>query len=102
MLADLDRPIETVRFDPWDRDISLRAMSASQFVEIMRLLSEVGEDDTAARIAVFSKICSYGISDPAYSAEEWTDGAKLDTLVELGNRVLAKTNQIHNDEAKKN
>jgi hypothetical protein len=68
----------------------------------MGRLSAAGEDDTATKIAIFAMICAYGISDPAYNAEEWSSGVKLSTLTHLGNKVLEVTNKVQVEAAKKN
>lgn len=102
MLADLDRPIETYRYEPWERDVSLRALSAAQFVEIMHGMAQAGEDDTANKIAVMSSVCSYGVVDPVSTADEWAAGVCLETLMHLGNRVLEKANKQLLEGAKKN
>ena len=102
MLADLDRPIEQYHYEPWGKDVRLRCLSAGQFVEVMQRLTGAGEDDTAAKIAVMSGVCAYGILDPQASAQEWSDGVCLDTLMHLGNKVLAMSNRQLVAVAKKN
>lgn len=102
MLADLDRPIEQVHYEPWRRDVAVRSMSAAQFVEVMRKLSATGEDETAAKIDVWSVVCSYGVVDPVYTAEEWAAGARLKTLIHFGNMILSRSSQDMSGAAKKN
>lgn len=102
MLADLDRPAEEYFYEPWDREVVLRRLSAMQFVEIMKLVSAAGEDDVAAKVTTMAKVCSLGIVDPAGSAEQWANETCVDTLMHLGNRVLTTTVDQLADEAKKN
>jgi hypothetical protein len=102
MLADLDRPVETYRYEPWNRDVTLRALSASQFVEVMNHMSKASEDDTATKIIVMSAVCSYGVVDPCSPAEEWSSGVCVETLMHLGNKVLAMSSKQLVEGAKKN
>lgn len=101
MLQDLDRPIVEYEYQPWQRVVKFRVLSAGQFAQVMGAMTDANADDKAAQIATMSQICAMGIVDPQATADEWKE-VTIETLMHLGNKVLAITTKEAAEEAKKN
>jgi hypothetical protein len=102
MLSELDRPVTEYFFEPWQRAVKMRRLSAEQFVQVMGDMGTADEKDAASQVRVMSRICAMGIVDPAATAEEWAGGTTVDTLMHLGNQVLRNHSTEAIAAAKKN
>lgn len=98
-LADLDRPLVTWHYDPWQRDIVLRAISAREWITLQPLTD--GDKKTMADHLRFnSELLALCVVDPKCTADEWME-VRRETLQELIEEVL-RVNALDDDTAKKN
>lgn len=101
-LDELDRPAIERTFEPWNRTVRFRALSAADWLELLPQLAELGEtpDNSPQMIRFFAQLLSRLCIDPAADADAWLTRCRLSTLVALGNMALEVANLIPSEEKK--
>lgn len=100
-LAEFDRPGIPLFYEPWNRTITLRALSAAQLVALNTEFTDaLRTDDPSAAIQFHAAILAATVVDPAATREEWLE-TKKSTLIELGAQAM-QLSGLNADETKKN
>jgi len=101
-LSDLDRPVHTERYDPWDRDVSFRKISAQQLIELNNDWAAVHGSDAKAEqlIDFYSELLAYCCIDPIATSGDWQQSATMQTIIDLGT-IAARVSGLLVEEEKK-
>lgn len=86
-VGELDRAWKRMRYDPWDRDITVVPPSAEAMLELQASAADI-DDNHKARAAWFARMLATCVNEPEATAEEWLHEATLNTLVDLGLKVM--------------
>jgi hypothetical protein len=90
-LGKIDRPSVTFSYEPWGREVTVRALGARQLLEWQAELSKAQEGSQADQAAAFARYLSLAVIDPAGTAEEWQEEATLNTLIKLAGEAMQHT-----------
>lgn len=101
-LKDLDRPVQSVRFDAWDCDVQFRPLGATELLKLNGSHPGVhGTEVNADGLARFyAELLACSVVSHRAASDEWLE-CKMSTLTELGTIALRVSGLIE-DEAKKN
>ena len=92
-LADLDRPVITMPYEPWGgAEVKFRKMSAKQLLELSACAPPDDELESATPgpkgIAFYAKLLSMSIVEPSFDVDTWMSDATTLTLCDLGQKAL--------------
>jgi len=102
-LSELDRPTVTWHYERWQRDITLRPITAHQLALLNEDFGQLDGQDvgTPGALKFYASLLSVCVIDPQYSVDEWLNDASAETVKVLGMKALEVSGLIV-DEAKKN